>query len=471
MKKALALLLAAVMLLSLAACAQKDPTDTTAATEPSTQPTEPVDNRTPEEKIVGYFTWYYSFGEGGTETLPNFFHFYAPDETMGNIFVAEFAYNQVNMAGTYTVEEKEFAYDCYPESGAEKVSGTAPYTVTLYDMNGEPKDVCGFDGEHLYAMTTTYTFTGSGDAIFTKETPEESEIGEYLTGEVGVPLANYIMPEDSSSFLTIYANYKYQDMMVIFDEGSYTVAKDGDNIVYTLSSGAALSVAPDGTAVYTSADGQQIPVVDESVADGADSSTLTGTFEFMDSEALVTMTVRNDGTCEVTLSAFGQDILVDGGTYTVADGVYTFELLNGGTVTGTVNAETGELEVPYKALIAEIQVDIDTTLVGTISAGEKNLVLNFAGTTPFAGTDADVILAVYDDGTCEVTLSAYGQSLLIDGGTFTCPDGFSFTFELLNGGTVVSSLNAEAATVEVHYVAAIAELGADIDAVLLPVLE
>lgn len=470
MKKAFAILLAAAMLLSLAACAQKDPTDTSADTEPSTQPTEPVDNRTPEEKIVGYFTWYYSFGEGGAETLPNFFHFYTPDELMGSVFVAEFAYNQVNMAGTYTVEEKEFAYDCYPENGAEKISGTAPYTVTLFDMNGEQKDVCGFDGEHLYAMTTTYTFTGSGDAIFTKETPEESKIGEYLTGEVGVPLANYIMPEDSSSFVTIYANYKYQDMMVVFDEGSYTVAKDGENTVYKLSGGAALSVAPDGTAVYTSADGQEIAVVDENMAAG-DSSTLTGTFKFMDSEAQVTMTVSNNGSCEITLSAFGQDILVDGGTYSVADGVYTFELLNGGTVTGTANAETGELEVPYKATITEIQVDIDTTLVGTISAGEKNLMLKFVGTTPFAGTDADVILAVYDDGTCEVTLSAFEQSVLVDGGTYTCPDGYSFTFELLNGGTVASSLNAEAATVEVHYVATITELGADIDAVLLPVLE
>lgn len=324
-----------------------------------------ADEVKPEEEIAGYYSFAYTYGETGTEVNPNFYHFYAPDPVFGNLFTAEFAYNQVNYAGTYTIEQKDFPYNCSAIENGKKsentVEGVAPYTVTLCDMDGTPKDVCGFDGSKFYACGETFTFQGVGNCAFLKETPEESVIGDYLNGEVAVLFYQYDNPEDESSFVTFNVKKTYTDMMDIMDEGTYEIEK-GENglLTYKMSSGAVLAENDAATATYTAADGTTTAVNKKGAKQIL--GTFAGNMEFSGMPADVRVDLLDKGNCEVYISVFGNEMLVVGGTYENNDGTYTFVLQSAGEAATTTADNATVLHYVNTVEALGLSMDLDLIL-------------------------------------------------------------------------------------------------------------
>ena len=161
-RKLAALLLALCMVLALAACGeaaeqpteapQETPAETpaeSAAPSEEPRPTDPLEMLT-----SGYYC--YKFTEAGYGDFGFFFHFYEEDPVLGSVFYAGLSNNRQNFAGTYTVEEADFAYACYPDRASATddavapTEGTAPYTITFYSWDGEELGKCGFDGDYFY---------------------------------------------------------------------------------------------------------------------------------------------------------------------------------------------------------------------------------------------------------------------------------------------------------------------------------
>jgi predicted small lipoprotein YifL len=184
MKKLISLSLAAVLMLSMAACSGKSATqappatataaptanaETAATATPS--PTEaaeapPVADTNPLTMLTqGHYV--YSFYAEGYGNYTYFLHFYPEAPVLGAVFYAGFSNNGVKFAGTYTVEEKEKAYACFPDRDAAIVTdgvpvpGVAPYTITFFDFDGNEIESCGYDGEVLYNDLVTIAGVGS----------------------------------------------------------------------------------------------------------------------------------------------------------------------------------------------------------------------------------------------------------------------------------------------------------------------
>lgn len=429
---------------------------------------EPVEE-TAAEAIVGYYTYYYTFGDTGTEIMPNFFHFYEPDPVMGNIFVAEFAYNQINMAGRYEVKEEEiectFCDGREAQIAEEYITKTVPYTVTLYDMDGNEQDICGFDGRLFYATTQVYTFQGAGEVPYTKETPDESEIGQYLTGEVGISYETWIYDEDDTCFVTLYVNRSYDDLMEMMENGSFTLESDDTGITYTLDTGAVLVNHLDGTGLYTSAGGSEYSVHLDGYGAG-EPVAFTGTFPFSGTDAEVALILVSDSDCEVYLRAFGQEMLVDGGSYTVdEEGVYSFSLQGAGEITSEEDADSGKATTHYVYNLEDLGADMDLMLI--IQTAEKAEFEVMSGTFTYMETDAEVRLNIVSDTECEIYLCAYGQEMQIDGGTYEINENGSYTFMLQTAGEAVSETDEETGMPALHYINNLKELQADMDLMLI----
>ncbi|NMA65960.1 MAG: hypothetical protein GX957_06925, partial [Clostridiaceae bacterium] len=164
LKKTFVLLLALLMAVSLIACQKSDPssdeTNTPEATPnvneetTSPEPTETASTDPLDMITEGYYS--YSFSAEGYGTFVFYFNFYEEDPVLGSVFYAGFSNNRANYVGTYTVEEVPYEYACYPDresataDGVEPTTGTAPYTVTFFDWDGNEIGKCGYDGDILY---------------------------------------------------------------------------------------------------------------------------------------------------------------------------------------------------------------------------------------------------------------------------------------------------------------------------------
>ena len=360
MKKYLAIVLALVLCISMLAACTPQPTEpagtTPKPTEPQPtepqptepQPTEPAD---PIEALPGSI-YYYAKAVEGLGNMIQFYHFYPDDLGIGAVFYAGYAWNQVYFSGTYTVAEEPIEYTITVDGEGNTETGTAPYTITLYGWDGAELDKIGYDGEHVYNIavnTNCDPSTGGGKVKQDKATAEVIEANpDTFAGEKGIPYMNFVNPEDASATLQLNTNGTYSDLVFFAVDGKWAKTAEGE---YTLTpadptnDGAVVKLQEDGSYKYTSTSGSE--VILQEVKEAAVSYTFAGKTPFRDTEADVVITCLDDGTCTVTIAAFGMQMPIDQGTWSAdAAFTFTFQFESAGQIVSEYGGETG-VQVTY----------------------------------------------------------------------------------------------------------------------------
>lgn len=383
-KKILVVLMAVVFIMSLAAC-QPQPT-TTATTAPttaapttteSTAPTTEPLSTDPADTIT-YNNFAYSFTAEGYGDFAFYFKFYEEDPVIGSVFLAAFSNNRQNFSGTYTVEETPYNYACFPDREAalddevEATEGTAPYTVTFFDWDGNEIGKCGYDGDILYNdMMEDSIIYSQGAAPVYYHRDVENEFASTYEGEIGVRFLEFVADEDETSTLLIAHNKTYTDLVGAMIEGTWEVSKNSEGgLEFVLTpndstdNGATVSVAADKkTCVYTADGGDPVAMTNVIFTGPQLAYTFEGTarIEKYNMDATITLSMFDDETCAVVASLAGNKLELDKGTYTRDGYNFVFDFETGEDATTTIDAATRSMSVQY--VIAGTQVgDIDTVL-------------------------------------------------------------------------------------------------------------
>lgn len=346
------LIFALVMVMSFVSCSKSEAKTETTATEtvaqevaPVVEP-EPVKELTIDEKLTADY-WCYAFSAEGYGDFTFFFHFYDEDPTFGKVYYAGFSNNRQNFAGRYRLIEREYAYKAYKDRESEQadaapIEGTAPYTIALFDWDGNAVGSMGFDGERVInaqdkTKAVIYS-TGSTPFFYEKNT---GKFDSAIAGEVAMPVYEFVSDEDVTSTIQINHNHTYTDLVAAMVEGSWeaTALADG-SVSFALTPNdktdtpATLVVAADKkTAVYTaqgdSAIAMSVPQPAVTIVQSFEGSAPTS----YGKDATITLDCLSDGTFTVTAAIFGQSMELDNGTWTMTPAhKFTFVCANAGTI-------------------------------------------------------------------------------------------------------------------------------------------
>lgn len=360
MKKYLAFLLSLALCISLLAGCGTEPADPTGSTpagstpvqtDPKPTETEPPAPADPIEALPGSI-YYYGYQVEGIGNMIQFYHFYPDDLGIGAVFYAGYAWNQIYFSGTYTVAEEPIEYTVSIDRDGNTESGTAPYTITLYDWDGTELDKIGYDGEHVYNIavnTNCDPMTGGGTVKQDKATAEVIEANpDTFAGEKGIPYMNFEDPNDASATLQLNTNGTYADLVFFAVDGTWAKTGEGE---YTLTpadptnDGAVLKLQEDGSYLYVSTSGSEVSL--KEIKEAAVLYTFAGKTPFMDAEADVTVSCLDDGTCVVTIAAFGMEMPIDQGTWSAdAAFTFTFQFESAGEIISEYGGATG-VQVTY----------------------------------------------------------------------------------------------------------------------------
>lgn len=447
MKKFISLILAVCMLLTLAAC-----NNTPAATEPSTTtPTEmqKQPSTDPLEMITeGYYT--YSFFVEGYGQYDYYFRFYEEDPVLGAIFYAGFCNNQMNFAGTYTVEEKECAYKCFADRDAmyaeTYTEGTAPYTVTFYDWNGNVLGSCGYDGNILYNDLTELKATGSENYFYHHDiSGEESKYAESYAGETGVSFLSFVGTEDDTCTLQLFHNGTYVDLVGMIVEGTWSAQQREDGgYDFALTpydsddTGAILSVSNDAMSAAYTPEGSTAMEMQNAAATAAQVQyVLEGTMHLAQYgvDSLLVLSLYDDGIAVLEADVYGSKAVIDQGTYVMVN-EYTF---------GVTMEKLGYLESTID--FATLQISLHC--IGSTDLGEMDVILTLKQEeTPseeaevlFSFTGNFCALDIMNDNSFVFSFEAYN---LKETGTWSFDVAtFTFMLEQSNGNTITAGLTED----------------------------
>ena len=116
----------------------------------------------------------------------------------------------------------------------EFTEGTAPYTITFYDFNGNVLDNCGFDGDVLYNDMTKITGTGGENSMYLHDVDgDSSKFIDTYKAEPGVKYLDFVADDDETSTLTLFHNMTYLDMVGTMVEGAWSMETNADGSYYT----------------------------------------------------------------------------------------------------------------------------------------------------------------------------------------------------------------------------------------------
>ena len=332
-----------------------------------------------EEEVPDLANTYYSYGyDVGTMFMNYFFHFYDEVPGMGKVFYAGMCMNQITYSGTYEVLAEECEYACWPDretlqaaaEGEEPPTGTAPYTIVFYDFDGEEIDRCAFDEEHLYNDMENITGIGGENATLNLDTePEDSRFASEYANEQAVSMLDLVNPEDDTATLTLKVNGKYDDLVIFYVEGTFTIEEDEeDGTVITLipddeeEDGAVLTQNEDGTYTYLSDSGDE--VILEVVAKQEVSYSLKGEIAVPgmdDTMADLICELYNDDTVKIYADFMGNQMDIDQGTYEIDMETYSFILHFDEAGDLTTEGYADEMILNYKASVEPFG-DIEQTL-------------------------------------------------------------------------------------------------------------
>ena len=466
MKKLSAMLLAACMIMAvLAGCTgtktpeSTAPADTTAETQTEAQneseteteaPTEPAADMDPLTKLTnGVYGYTYNVGFDNT----NFFHFYEEQPVFGKIWYAGFVVNQIVFYGTYDVKEEPFDWECWDgraaeENAEEKKSGTAPYTIYFYDMDGNELDKCGFDGDNLYETMENVGFQGSVNQIYKYVSFDSQDYTDFYAGEAGQKLVDLVGDEDKTSTLQILHTGRYDDLVAYEIEGSWAAAEEGDAIVYTLTpddgteSVVKLTVNSDGTAVYAPEGGDEVTMHSLTGPKAVWNFKGDGPEVSEGVKCALTLALMDDGSAQLDADAFGNILTIDQGSWEQVN-EHTFKVKM--DLAGEVESELVDSTPTFNLSLTGSQLgDFEASLPIDLSemGGEVTEVWSFAGEGPEVseGTKANIVLTVYSDNSAKVTADAFGQMIDLDQGTWEQVNDYTFKVNLENAGEVESEL-------------------------------
>lgn len=479
-KKWLALLLAVGLVLSLGACTSNEPTPTATPSPDVTDTTPPQSDppsTDPLEMITeGYYQ--HSFTVEGYGEFCHYFHFYEEDPVLGAVFFAGLNNNRSTFVGTYTVEETPFDYACFPDratkedSTKEPTEGTAPYTVTFFDWDGNQIGQVGFDGDILYNVMDEEDVIyaqGSGTVNYLHDITGEK--ASFYEGELGVPYLDYVADNEATSTLQICHNKTYVDLVGAMIEGTWTVDKNADGgLDYTLTpndstdTGAVVSTSADKKTCTYTPDGGEAVAMSSASAGSEVAYTFTGkhTIAAYNMEADVVMELYTDNTCKATVSLQGSSIDLVAGTYELNGYKFHFTFDNGTEADSNVD---GSGTMTVQLTVAGTQAgDVDSTL--TLVKDGPKLAYTFTGTHHIDAynMDADVVMELYDDNTCKATMSVKDSATDLASGTYELKDGYKFHFTFDNGTEADSNVDGSG-TMTVQLVVAGTQVG-DVDSTL-----
>lgn len=461
MKKTLSLILALAMVFTIAACTHDDPPASSAPPEQTpSDSTPPLESTPPEESNAltdGYFTYAYSVE--GMGDMVRYLHFYEDIGLGGVCFYASSGGGGTqSVIGFYTVEDKPFDYSCWAtreernSEGTGRTDGTAPQTITLTSPSGEAMGSVGYDGAYIYAgdeIVSNFVIADARNMRFGRDT-ENAYPDAYAAAyaaEVGQLLLKVHADGDATSFLEIYHNGTYSDMVNMMIEGTYTYAEAGGVKTYTLTpddfseSPASLSVAADGSMTYTAGDGSTAAMVED--VEKLLFLSLTGpvTQTEYNMEAAYTMNLYEDGSCELMVDMAGNNVSADTGTYIIDasyDLVFTMGLLGELTAKGDFADPANPaytLEVPE---LAAFNLSAATLVYG---AQAKTVAFAFTGPVPQTAYNMEgtYTLNAYDDNTCELTVELAGNTAPVDAGTYRLNETYNFVFTLETLGELTTT--------------------------------
>lgn len=429
--------------------------------EQSTEPSDAVQASTdPLEMITeGYYSFTYPVD--GMDDMCAYFHFYEEQPVLGSVFYAGFAWNQITYVGTYTIEEKEIAYKCMatredalaePQNFTE---GTAPYTVTFYDFQGNELGACGFDGDILY-NDSPVAGTGAEKSFFYHDIDPASKYMGTYEGEVGLAYLDFVAEDVATSTLTLYHNGRYLDMVDMLVEGNWSMAQGADGYEYTLTpdsdsdTAAVIAVSADETTgVYTPAGGEGLKMVNTLAGGPKAVYEMTGETPVpgQDFNGALIATAYDDGTITLIIDVFGTQMEVDKGFWSMQGDELAISFNGAGSLT-TTTGEGGQI-LQYVAS-SEILGDVDAELAVAVAAGDTTPQFTMAGECAFGeGLTAELTGALYSDGTVTVYASVYGTGMDIDQGTWTM-DNYVFTFQFDNAGELVSEFGDAGAVLKYY---------------------
>ena len=190
------------------------------------------------EDVPNLANSYYSYGyDVGTMFMNYYIHFYGEIPGLGRVFHAGMCMDQICFDGTYEVIAEERAYSVAMDRAASEAGtlteGTAPYTVVFYDFDGNEVDRCAMDAEHIYNDMAAITGVGGNNCAMNLDTdPENSKFASQYAGEPAVAFLSLVNPDDDTATLDLKVNGKYDDLVVLYVDGTYIyVSTSGDEVI------------------------------------------------------------------------------------------------------------------------------------------------------------------------------------------------------------------------------------------------
>ena len=355
-KKLLAFLCCATLALSvLAGCGKGTDEPKTDGTKDQTETEAKGDPADP----AGYYQ--FSYDVEGLGLWVNYIHLYE-ESSIGKVFYAGYASNQITFAGTYEIEKKSCDYNVSmsradSEEG-KMTEGTADYTITFFGFDGAELGSCGYDGTYIYNDTTGVAGTGAENCAFAKDAEGmDSKYGQADSGyggEKGIAYVKAYSEEDETCTVTLNHDGSYSDMMVVEVVGTWAQGEDGKTYTLTPDSSsdtaAELVISDDGaSATYTPDGGEAVTLkIDQSkpvVLKFAGVIPADGNSLGQDVDAWISC--YNDKTCEAFISAYGVEFALGTGEYeTSNDGVITFHF-DGGDMVSANTADGATVEFSW----------------------------------------------------------------------------------------------------------------------------
>jgi hypothetical protein len=289
------------------------------------------------EEVPNVAGSYYSYGYDVSTMFMNYYiHFYDEVPGLGKVFHAGMCMDQICFDGTYEVLAEERAYKVALDRAASEAGtlteGTAPFTVVFYDFDGNELDRCAMDAEHIYNDMVAITGIGGNNCALTLDAdPENSKFAAQYASEPAVAFLSLVNPEDDTATLDLKVNGKYDDLVVMFVEGTYAMNDDQSEIVLTPASdsdpGATVTKNEDGTYTYVSTDGDEVTLVEVKPIEVA--YALKGEIPVPGMDGVNADFICNlysDNTVRLYADFMGNQMDVDKGTYEIDMTTYSFIL-------------------------------------------------------------------------------------------------------------------------------------------------
>jgi len=350
----------------------------------------PAEEETPAEVTMFDGIYENRFQPEGYDEFVGYFHFYEN----GIVYVSLYNDGQY-MAGFYEIVDEGVGWD--PRIDTEEDTDEADLTLATSDkkiiitnFDGSEYAVVGYDSEKDMVVNL--------ESYFNKNFAHVLDSGHTEADETGVNVIEYYVPGDDYSLVALKHNGTFQDSVGMIIEGTWT--KDGN--VYNLTD-------------EETGDSYTVTVNED---DTAEYVALDGTTQILEAPKTVEVQLAFTGSITATYGAMA------GTTYLYMDNTAALMIEYAGTTnefdgTWALN-EDYSLGLTFDGVEYTVPLDYETTLyndfeyatsdgVGDVILVMSQVVEEAALVYTWVGmADTNVVLEMYDDGTCALIYTGMG---------------------------------------------------------------